>query len=518
MKLFLLKTLLQHRDRDEGFTLPMVIALGLIMILLGAVNILSAGEENLNAISNNQKNKALAIAEVGVARYRQLLDNNRMLTVYDRNDWTGVANTCDINTSVPAYDSTVTNINYFADTSQWHPVNDGSDNIGQYRIVDYQYDIDGDLTDSNDTLPGNDDDGLFAPNDDNPNLTDLLTFNDNANYNPRGILTIKSRDTADTNNVSEAQVQVEIPIRINENDMTNLSPALWIGDSSITSIGSHANALILDGNRNGVANGTVATNDDDGNIVISKPATGNTAGCDDAEVLAGNRTIYDPRPLPTIISEPALSDINNLDDTTDITDNSRHRSFRGENNVLEPMLLLGATDATLHKVWRTDNGFDYFFYKTTSDLTIGSGEKVATDGQSRVILYVDGNISLNGNASLQAGSKFTRAYKSNGLQVYVNGTRNININPGGGTVRIKGLIHAPQSTVNITGSGTVEIEGAMWVKNWNNTGTAEVTIIPDNAGVGFDKAYQHYLGTDNRAAKPITNAPTDWEVQEAAAN
>lgn len=483
MKL-LLKILLQRRARDEGFTLPVVIAMGLIMILLGAVNILSAGEENLNAISDNQKNQALAIAEVGVARYRQFLDNNRMLTVYNRDDWNTVSNTCDTNTVIVAA----------ANLSNWQTVNDGTEDIGQYRIVDYVYDIDGNVaTDNN---------GEFAPNDDNPNTSDLLTFNDNASYNPRGLLTVKSRAT----DGSEAQVQVEIPIRINENDMTNLSPALWIGDRNVTAIGS----LTIDENRDSIP---------DGNIVLSQPAVGSTPGCTDPVDLSGNNTISDPRPLPSIISEPAdLNDINNLNIITNINNDSRHDDFRGRNNLLEPMLLLGGADATLHKVWRTDDGFDYFFYKAASDLTINNGQKVATDGQSRVILYVDGNINLNGNASLQAGSKFVRGYKSNGLQVYVNGTRNINIDPGGGTVRIKGLIHAPQSTVNITGSGTVRIEGAMWVKNWNNTGGADVTIIPDNAGVGSDKAYLHYLGTDNRAAKPITNAPTDWEVQEAAAN
>ena len=71
MKLLLLRVLLQRRAQDEGFTLPMVIALGLVMLLLGAVNITSANEENLNAIIKNSRSDALAIAEVGVARYRE---------------------------------------------------------------------------------------------------------------------------------------------------------------------------------------------------------------------------------------------------------------------------------------------------------------------------------------------------------------------------------------------------------------------------------------------------------------
>ncbi len=83
MKLLLLRVLLQRRARDEGFTLPMVIALGLVMLLLGAVNITTANEENLTAISQNSRSDALAIAEVGVARYRELLDRNRLLAIND---------------------------------------------------------------------------------------------------------------------------------------------------------------------------------------------------------------------------------------------------------------------------------------------------------------------------------------------------------------------------------------------------------------------------------------------------
>ena len=498
MKLLLLKILLQRRNRDEGFTLPMVIAIGLIMILLGAVNILSAGEEDLLAISDNQKNKALAIAEVGVARYRQLLDKNRMLTVYSNNQWSSLTNTCDISSTV----------NNFADSTDWKQVNNGTENIGQYRIVSYIYDIDNSRDADKNLLSDNN--NQFAPNSDEADTTDFYTFNDTPynpatgdGYNPKGVLTVKSEAT----DGSVAQVEVEIPVRINRNDMTNLSPALWIGDRTVT------------------RPGTLTIND--GNIVLSQPATGTTAGCTVPANVSGITPISDPRPLPNIISEPAASLINS-ENITPVPNNlanldPRYDEFRGENNQLENMLLLGAKEAStaspqLHKKWKTDaEGFDYFFYKAPSGITLNN-TKLATDGQSRVILYVEGDINLTNNASLQAGSKFTREYKSVGLQVYVNGSQNINIDPGGGTVRIKGLIHAPESTVNITGSGNVEIEGAMWVKNWNNTGSANVKITADNAGVGSDKAYLHYLGTDNRAAKPITGAPTDWEVQEAAAN
>ena len=531
MKLLLLRVLLQRRAKDEGFTLPVVIALGLIMILLGAVNIMTAGEENLNVISDNQKKKATAVADIALSRYRQILDRNRMLMVYDNDDWSDVDYTCDVKSDIAIY----------ADPTKWQKVSTSED-LGEYRIVSYIYDIDGYLNDSTDTLSGNDDDGLFAPNDDNLNLEDIHTFNGRDEdgdgnpdlvdidgdgnleppvYEPKGILTIQSKAT----DGSKTQIQAEIPIRINEDDMTNIAPALWIGNSDINP--SIFDNVVIDGDRDRVSD----TNDpdtDDGNIVISKPASGNDKGCNIDDSLPSffnnNQIIYDPRPLPSIIPAPSgdlvrASSINDNDISSDIDlSPDRYVTVRGENNQLEPMLLLGAVEAaprSNHKIWFTnDNGIDFFYYSAPSGISIDDGEKLAVDGNSRAIIYVNGDIDLNGNASLQAGSNSSTSFRSTGLQVYLASGNNITINPGAGnTVVIKGLIHAPDSTVNITGAGTVRIEGAMWVKDLVNTGNADIVIIPDDAPSNTGKAYQHYIGTDLRAAKPITDAVTEWEIQ-----
>jgi hypothetical protein len=215
MKLLLLKTLLQRRARDEGFTLPMVIALGLVMLLLGAISITTANEENLTAISQNSKSDALAVAEVGVARYRELLDRNRVLTVYDSADWSGipeVSQVCDqdIVASVTGAFKPVTlrengqDLNSDGDSNDVYPdPKDPKNIIGNYALVSYDY------TNAN---------GVFDQQD------------DAKNNNARGILKVKGT-AADG---SEAQIQVEIPVRINRDDMINLAPALWIGNNTVT--------------------------------------------------------------------------------------------------------------------------------------------------------------------------------------------------------------------------------------------------------------------------------------------
>jgi hypothetical protein len=509
MKLLLFKILLQRRFRDEGFVLPIVFAIGLIMILLGVLNILSASEENLNAASDNQKNRAVAIAEVGVAKYRELLDKNRVLTVYNSREWYTVTNTCDIN-------STITS---FADKTEWHEVKlaDEDEPRGKYRLVSYIYDIDNDLDDDgqdddDDTdivyPPTNNDNNLFAPNDDNPNTTDLLTFNNSPNYNPRGILTIQSR----AKDGSEAQVEVEIPIRINQEDMNNLYPALWLGESSPTNLGD----LSLGG----------------GNVVLSQPATGSTEGCDPPTDIAGNSVISDPRPLPPIIPLPRdaagnidTSIINTLDNPSNLSANTARYTSDNE-------LLLGQPSDQLWKtlVWKSgqteatwidpddpepiDPGakkIPHYFFQTTSDLTVDN-QSLVSDGSARVVLYVDGNITLTNQAIVDAGGSYASSML---LEIYgTNRTQNITFDPQGETIEVKALIHAPDATVKVNGTGNVNIKGSVWVKDWDASSGVNVTITPDSAGFGERQAYDYYFGTDNRAAKPITNAPTDWEIQE----
>jgi len=490
MKLFILKILLQRRAKDEGFTLPMVIALGLIMILLGTVNILSAGEENLTAISTNQKNEALAIAEVGVARYRELLDRNRILTVYNSSSWGSLSNTCD--TSITIEDA--------ADDTNWEQVSNGTENIGQYRIVSYVYDIDGDLTDN--------DDNQFAPNDDNANTTDAFGFNDDPNtYDPKGILTIKSQAT----DGSEAQVQVEIPIRINEGDLDNLRPALWIGNRNATHFGNLR-----------LGSDSDLGEDEDGNIVLTQPAIpaggGSTAasGCNNPTVTSGalgtsgskNNVISDARPLPAII------DPNSLDQLDLAKRNIRVINVTSGESILgspDPLIDVKWKDQT----WANGQSTSFYYYETTS-LTVNNS-RLTSDGSARVVILVDGDIDLTNQAILDAGGRYASSIL---LEIYgTPNTQNITLQPNGQNIDITAFIHAPDATVKVEGTtGSINIKGAVWVKDWDASGGAgiPVRITPDSAGFGSKKSYEYYLGTDNRAAKPITDAPINWEIQEVA--
>ena len=552
MKLLLLKTLLQRRARDDGYVLPMVIAIGLVMMLLGIVNMTSAKEENFNAVIQNSRSDALGIAEVGVAKYREMLDSNRILTVYNRDQWTSnnvnginvAGQTCTVisdtadgwanndydgQSSTLAFNTTTgpegedywraitlneTLVNQ--DLNQNGNASDTNVNIGWYKIVDYEYDIDGNVgdADGDGVLDDTDDNGVFSvlsdadTSDDDPtdpNFGSLTVANRDENDNDddgfsdaRGILTVKGR----TPDGSEAQIQVEIPLRINQQDMNNLAPALWIGDGNTGNLGglvvgdSDGDNITDDlvNNLTGVAG---ADGIPDVNIVASSPNDGTNDGCNDIASINNNTIVADPRSLPPV---DGITQTVNAADTAALA--------AGEDIDFDP----GA-----EYLGDLVNDFNYcdasgdcrYYYH---NVAIISGDGHETDGVAKATLYNDGDLSITATADMIIRSKVS----SNYLEIYSTG--DIDINTGGNNVTINALIHTP-GTLTINGGGTLTINGSVWAGTFVNgiTTIGAVKINPDNtdsSSTVSDKSYEFYTTTADRTPRPLTGSPTNWKTEE----
>ena len=507
MKFLLVKALLLRRTKDEGFTLPIVIAIGLMMILLSAVNLARSSEENLNTLSQQGLSNAIAMAEAGVIRYRELLDKNRVLAVYNLSEWTTenfvTSQVCDVISSSGngwANDDNDGGGTAF-NANMWREIklNDSDPPIGYFKIVNYIYDRDGDLTTDNN--------GEFSQLSDRDEPTDGIAnpFNatrnnhndvdDDGESDARGILTVKGRSL----DGSEAQIQVEIPIGVNTQEMDNLSPALWIeqNNDNITSVGNN-NTLTIGGG---------------GNVVLYRPS--GSGDCDNTTITAidNESTISDPRKLPPLID---LTDKNVKEISSNMTDDPDFDKYDGYEDG-DQALILG-TDAANHDSAENiepnvegENETRYY-YRTpgTSDLNIDSGERLLTDSESKVLLYVGGDLNIDVSTDdVTIGSASGDAASSRFLEIHVAG--NVNIQ-GNNTVNIRALIHAPGTpsnpntgTVKITNFPTVTVNGSIWAKNWDNT-SGIVTITPDD--------YQYYRITRERTPSPITYRITDWERQD----
>ena len=498
MKLFLLKIILQRRTKDEGFTLPMVIAIGLILILLGAVNITTANEENLNAITQNSRSDALAIAEVGVARYRELLDKNRILAINDSDQWASLAEVCDMaiasSFTSGTLNSSSNNISIAEDGLDLN--NDGDTNdtfsnqfdsfpTGSYSLISYDY------SNANGTF----------------NLTD-----DSANNNARGILTV--RGTTPDNN-GQAQIQVEIPLYINKEDMNNLAPALWINDNTITAAD--------------LGNLTVSN----GNVVIRDQAVTTSGsevdGCSDFSTLAtatGLPILSDARDIPLINTV--------IDDVTNASIVSAGDQTNAIPTVATPpgsnRLILGTRNQNAYNPAIDPTTFDpdndsgdckeiklcrYYYDPISLNIT---DTDLLTDGVAKTTILVSGAVSINATTQDVNIGSTSNLSSSDGFEIYVNGNNNITINADSGrTVTIDAFIHAPNSTLTINGTGTVNINGSVWVDDFVNS-SATVNISPDQSSISStvsDRAYEFYTTTANRTAKPLTGSPTNWKTEEA---
>ena len=462
MKFLLFRILFLSRTKDRGFTLPMVIGFGLIMVLLSSISLLQSSEENLTSISKTQSSTSLAMAELGIARYRELLDNNRFLAVNNLDNWVAEAGqVCDENDIAGWADN--------SDATGWRPIefdetdipidfnNDGDTTdanaeIGSYRIIDYIY--------QNDANPG--------VNGDFGQISDDLNTG-----NPRGILTVQGRDSSDN---SVSQIQVTIPLGVNTNDLESLDPGIWIHQ----------------GNEGGINFGTLDFSSGNGNLVLNK----NANGCDDVNITAGPNAITairDPRDLPPLAElPPDPADYNNL--SGDIST---------DGDFVANELILGKLSATSNL---DGDGVERYYYKVTGDLDIAAGESLLSDGTAKVIIIVDGDLNIDSDTTSETKvTNSSDAATSSYLEIHVKGDVNIS---GSGQVNIKALIHANgdnDGTVNITGSPTVNLTGSIWAKDWDSVGIVNVT----------SSDYQFYSITPGRTPKPLTYAATEWEQQEA---
>ena len=498
MKFLLLKTLLLRPRRDEGFTLPMVIAIGMVMVLLSAVNLVQSGEENLIAISQEGSSDALAMAELGVSRYRDLLINNRFLAVNNLDQWTNPDNNILSQVCTTGIDGT----SGWADNtnSGWRNVDVNGNTIGSYRIVQYEYDRDGNTGDGNN-------DGIIDDVDDFDQVDDANNDTSGDNESDAvGILTVQGQDTIG----SIAQLQVTIPIGVNTQDLENLNPAIWIQQSTITNFGSNVTVNNVDEN---------GLNDEENkpNVVLYRPS--GSGNCKD---LDNSNTISDPRKLPPVIDQDTIDTLTSRNIDGDITDEDSSTDinyFNGGKIVLGTTLDNTGIDPALH----TD-GF-YYYSTKTNNLILDAGEAIIADGNKKVILHIGGNLVIdtgssgdrtrivnsthrtenNINATIQQINKLTPSDIARYLEIHVEGDVEID---GDGELFLTGLLRVG-GTVNITDTSSTHIIGAIWANEWNNNGNGTVNVIIDN------DSYKYYSITPNRTPAPLTYRPSGWERQEA---
>jgi hypothetical protein len=133
---------LNSRDYTQaGFSVPLALGLGLVMIIVAASMIGRSQSDRMTTNSQRETNRALSISEAGVIRVQSFLDRHKVLATKNLNQWSNTLNTlplaqanCRLIDFIPAQQQAG-----IFQAHTWIDLDSSDRNKGRYQIVDYQY-------------------------------------------------------------------------------------------------------------------------------------------------------------------------------------------------------------------------------------------------------------------------------------------------------------------------------------------------------------------------------------------
>lgn len=243
---------LNHQNSQAGFTMPLALGMGLIMIIVTASIIGRSQSDRTTTSFQKESDRSSSISEAGIVRVRSYLDRHKFLATKNLNDW---VTTLDSLPSVQAACGLIdlTQARQQAllfQTSNWIDLDSSNPKKGRYKIVDYQY---------------------------QNGIGKLTIASEIATYNS-------------TQNISSTKLSVEIPIGSESANI--LPPALWANTFNLSS------AQKITGQIRAVSCPLPPLTDSDG-----------VAGINYGNLMAGGQIIADPfasMPVPKVTPTTAI--------------------------------------------------------------------------------------------------------------------------------------------------------------------------------------------------------------------
>lgn len=430
----------------EGFSTSFALGLGLITIVASTIAIAGSQQEQNNSTMRDKISHSLSAAQIGTAYYRDLINQNRIIATH---------NAC-LNWNDDSCQDGVTDISW-AKASNIPGINPACPNRGAGAVAA--------KTDRSwkDVSAANASSGQYR-------LLDY-TFDSTTNM---GKLVVEGR----ANSRAEAAItrlEVQLPIQPGIVDtevslaprFNSLDPAVWIGGSAVTATGN----LTVDGNLLlSDANCTLPSG-------TGQPTVANLRHQDIQSIIA------DPRSLPSTPTTPATV---NTVTNTDVID-----------------------AAQLPRAGDSGDGDNFYHYVVTDGLNL-SGNTLKISEGTKVILYVQGDITLDGNVEINQGTSNSSAY----LEIYGTGTTTSINFTGSGQQNIKAFIHAPNATVNLNSSDlTVSLVGAVWIGDWNGV-SGVMNMTPDDQYINYSTVKSLIAQGNSRVVDPLILAPRIWNTKE----
>lgn len=477
---------LKNCSNEQGFALPIAIGMGLVMILISATMLMRSQGDQITASAQKATNRGLSAAETGITRYQSLINDTRTIATYPRTGtpgWTTAS-------SIPKLCSTVASDITAKATTDWRDVDSSDVSKGQYRLFNYTYPALG-TTATVGTAPG----------------TGQLTVEGRVNQSGNGNTASTTATTATT------RLVVKVPV-INQR-LTSTAPGLWIKNVA-QSVGSNQ------------VKGDILV---DACSIPTGVSNTNLTSATDYKVIPDTEISFPDTPEPPTANLNTISATNmntriwgqTLPKTVDLAqpDGSFHYLIQGDLNqtgILDITLLANTT---------------VVFYVQGNNINTSANVTINGTGYPpNVQIYgntfqrnTDGTIKLDISTNrplTKYGCTSTLPTISSGLTEPPAGytgacpTTSLSANSNS---KIRALIHAPDATGSITGTGGVcntsatpptgnFFIGAVWIKKWS-PGSASTGPMVCAYG-----DYSDYIAT-RKMFQPSIPSITSWERQEA---
>ncbi|AFY39119.1 hypothetical protein Lepto7376_2867 [[Leptolyngbya] sp. PCC 7376] len=436
------------KDKEQGFTIPLILGLGLFMLAIGITSIKMSSTSEINSKVQEKSLQAVAAAEVGLVRYQELLNADRTLATYqdcitgrDANgactdttqpSWaqaTNIVSPAQSATSCAGGGSGVgTTLSTRTSTVQWEDADSADPSKGQYRLISYVYSP-----------------AVGVSSYDTPGVGTLVV----EGRTSQGTSGVTDRDG--TINTGTARLQVEIPILTNNANSNFSLPGLWMKLSTQANLETHnVNGSILLENATCTGGDTIPSN-------LSQAANiAQEAGSFTGEITSSPELIPDVPDLPPANSYTELSSGSDLFTTLPRT------------GVTPP-----------------DVKYNGAYHYLVPDMFMSGGDSINVTPGEKVVIYVQGNIELRGGINDGTGSTVdqvqiygnvydaadptTTKYGCDGTVGLDCPTQTLKVR---GTAGFTAFIHAPDAWACINGGGgNPAITGAVWIKQWVGTTT-----------------------------------------------
>lgn len=479
--------------QNRGFTLPLALGIGLMILLMGVMMMVRSQSDSTMANAQKNADKAISAAEIAATRYQQLLGKYPVLAAfpYCSND-VGASAACPdtYDENVPISQASWNNIGPLIKpppgqnvgllqrssvascpdpttirnevaaftTTAWQEINPGNPRAGQFRLVNFTF------------TPA-------ADADASKQLTSPVRIGN-------GILTVEGKvnlTTGNADDVSTAKTQIQVQVPVTRIGAFGAYPGVWTKTGGVGNNAFQANVLLGDCGQS--TSGVNVTGTDP---VTGQPYRAYQSNAQMPEVPPlCQGTAFNPAVDSSLTCRPtSFSSSNNLGNVSaNLTLPRPIDSFEG--------LSVPRLDANGQQVYvngqPVSDSYRVYKYRVgdvsltglnqwvinTGAFNIATNTVDSTQTPIKVYLYVDGNISIDSSAALtHSCSASDPKCTATDLHLYGyngNGAGSPEFCMNGNGV-IEAFILAPAYRVGVAGSGGGPggVKGNVWAKSWSN--------------------------------------------------